>query len=84
MKRELLLLILSPLLIFFIVFLILPESKDINTTLICEDSRTSSGTVFKSIYLIELDVNKKKAYIKNTDINPFYSLGIQLKEIQKL
>ncbi len=72
-KRELLLLILFPLLIFFIVFLILPQSKDINTTLICEDSRTSSGTVFKSIYLIELDVNKKKVYIKNTDINPFYS-----------
>ena len=61
------------LLIFCIVFTIVSESKEINTTLICNHSTTSNGKVYKSIYLIELDINKKKAYIKETSINPFYS-----------
>ena len=61
------------LLIFCIVFTIASESKEINTTLICNHSTVSNGNVYKSIYLIELDINKKKAYIKETSINPFYS-----------
>ena len=61
------------LLIFCIVFTIVSESKEINTTLICNHSTVSNDNVYKSIYLIELDINKKKAYIKETSINPFYS-----------
>lgn len=61
------------LLILCIVFTIVSESKEINTALICNHSTASNGKVYKSIYLIELDINKKKAYIKETSINPFYS-----------
>ena len=70
------------LLIFCIVFTIIIESKEINTTLICNHSTASNGIVYKSIYLIELDINKKKAYIKETSINPFYS-GEENKQLKK-
>tara|TARA_B100000767_G_C19248376_1_gene322141 strand:- start:11 stop:430 length:420 start_codon:yes stop_codon:yes gene_type:complete len=61
------------LLIFCIVFSIHSESKEINATLICNHSTSSNGNLYKYIYLVELDINKKKVYIKQTTINPFYS-----------
>ena len=61
------------LIIFCIFFSALSESKQIDATIICNHATSYSGNVYKSIFLIELDMNKKKAYIKETTLNPFYS-----------
>ena len=49
------------------------DSREISSTLICKDSSFLDGTEFKYTYLIDIDLNNQKVYVKETSFNPFYS-----------
>ena len=57
----------------FALCLVSCSEREISSTLICKDSSYLDGTEFKYTYLIDIDLNNQKVYVKETSFNPFYS-----------
>ena len=59
--------------VLFALCLVSCSEREISSTLICKDSSYLDGTEFKYTYLIDIDLNNQKVYVKETSFNPFYS-----------
>ena len=59
--------------VLFALCLVSCSEREISSTLICKNSTYLGSDEFKSTYLIELDLNQNKVFIKETTENPYYS-----------